>query len=123
MSTLGYFNFVSCFRYEGVVVRSLLAAIDHNHHLHRNKARNSKGDLIYSWRWGKRAKRWKVVIVKEKKNYSYLPIMCANVLKAVSQGISQPITYVNDPRIIAPTIATFPAPLTAELVREHISRF
>lgn len=100
-----------------------MAAIDHNHHLCRKQATNAKGELVYSRRWSKRAKRWKVVIVKEKKNYSYLPLMCADVLKGLCLGISQPITYEHDPKNVAPTIAVFPAPPTATLVQEHLSRF
>ena len=101
-------------------MRSLLAAIDHNHHLHRSQAKNYNGEPVYSRRWSKRAKRWKVVIVKEKKTYSYLPILCAKVLKAANQGISQPMVYADNPKNIAPTIAI---PTTPELVQEHVSRF
>ena len=114
------------FSYEGLFARSLFAAIDHNHHLHRKQARNKRGELVYSRRWSKRAKRWKVVIVKEQKNYSYLPLMCAEVLKEVSKQPMkkvQPLTYEHDPKKIAPTIASLPAPPTSELVKEHLSRF
>ncbi|CAB4019259.1 Hypothetical predicted protein [Paramuricea clavata] len=45
--------FYTRFRYEGLKARSILAAIDHNHHLHRKQARNSKGELVYSRRWSK----------------------------------------------------------------------
>ncbi|CAB3982210.1 Hypothetical predicted protein [Paramuricea clavata] len=62
------------FSYQGTVARSLLAAIDHNHHLNREKARNAKGEIVFSPRWSKRAKRWKLVIVKEAKDYAYMPI-------------------------------------------------
>ena len=109
-----------------MLARSLLAAIDHNHHLHRKQAQNSKGELVYSRRWSKRAKRWKVVIVKEKKNYSYLPVMCAHVLKEVGKGFmkkTKPLTLKENPKKVAPTIASVPAPPTAELAKEHISRF
>ena len=99
-----------------------LAAIDHNHHLHRNQARDSNGQLVFSRRWSKHAKRWKVVIVKEKKNYSYLPITCASVLKNASKEYMKNvklITSEQNPKKIAPTIAALPAPKTSELVKEH----
>ena len=118
-STIQIFN---C-RYEGVVLRSILAVIDHNHHLNRRQAKNQQGNLVYSRRWSKRAKRWKVVLVKEKKNYSYFPLLCANVLKALGSGSSQPMIYENDPKNIAPTIAALPPPPTSQLVEEHLSRF
>jgi hypothetical protein len=107
-------------------VRSILAAIDHNHHLHCKQARNSKGELVYSRRWSKRAKRWKVVIVKEKKNFSYLPVMAACVLKEASKTWKKhvkPVQLAQDPKKVAGTIASLPPPPTSELVKEHISRY
>ena len=83
-----------------MLARSHLAAIDHNHHLHRSQARDAKGQLVFSRRWRKRAKRWKVVIVKEKKNYRYLPIMCAGVLKNASKEFMKnvkPVTSEQNP--------------------------
>lgn len=109
-----------------MLARSHLAAIDHNHHLHRSQARDAKGQLVFSRRWSKRAKRWKVVIVKEKKNYSYLPIMCAGVLKNASKEFMKnvkPVTSEQNPKKIAPTIAAIHVPKTSELVKEHTSRF
>ena len=108
------------FRYQGLVLRSLLAAVDHNHHLHRKQAQNAKGEKVFSRRWSKRAKRWKIVIVKEKKDYSYFPIMCARVLKALDAG-HELVTYPNHPENVAPTIAALPAPPTSQLVeRIHL---
>ena len=52
--------------------------------------------------------------------------MCAEVLKEVSKQPMkkvQPLTYEHDPKKIAPTIASLPAPPTSELVKEHLSRF
>ncbi|CAB3990362.1 Hypothetical predicted protein [Paramuricea clavata] len=113
-------------KYEGLKAHSILAAIDHNHHLHRKQARNSKGELVYSRRWSKRAKRWKVVIVKEKKNFSYLPFMTARVLKEASKTWNKhvmPVQSAQDPKNVARTIASLPPPPTSELVKEHISRY
>ena len=111
------------YRYEGTFIRSLLAAIDHNHNLHRKQARNAKGKLIFSRRWSKRAKRWKLITVKEKKDYAYLPILCANASKALSMQSGENTTYEHDPVKIAPTIASLPAPPTSLLVEEHKTRF
>ena len=106
-----------------MLARSYLAAIDHNHHLHRKQAQKANGELVFSRRWSKRARRWKLVVVKEKKDYSYLPVLCASVLRAILTTSSQPIQHENDPRAIAPTIAHIPPPPTAQLVREHQTRF
>lgn len=81
---------------------------------------------MWSRRWSKRAKRWKVVIVKEKKNYSYLPILSAHILKEASKEFMKkvkPSTSEQDPKKVAPTIASLPAPLTSDLVKEHTTRF
>ena len=113
-------------RYDGLLARSYLAALDHNHHLHRTQAHNAKGELVWSRHWSKRAKRWKPVIVKEKKTYSYIPVMSAHVLKAASKEDLKkvkPTTHEQDPTKVAPTIASLPAPSTADLVKEHATRF
>ena len=99
-----------------------MAAIDHNHHLHRQQVRNANGELVFSRRWSKRAHRWKIVVVKEKKDYGYIPVLCGLVLKAVITG-SQPMTHRDEPKAIAPTIAALPAPATAQLVQEHLTRY
>lgn len=51
--------------------------------------------------------------------------MCAGVLKDVGKGTMKKaasLTYENDPKKIAPTIAS-PSPSTSELVKEHLTRF
>ena len=48
---------------------------------------------------------------------------CANVLQAAQQKIGTPLEYEHDPQTVAPTIASRPAPTTAQLVQEHLSRF
>lgn len=52
--------------------------------------------------------------------------MCAHVLKEVGKGFmkkTKPLTSKENPKKVAPTIASVPAPPTAELAKEHISRF
>jgi hypothetical protein len=111
------------YRYQGTVAQSLLAAIYHNHHLHREKARNAKGEIVFSLRWSKRAKRWILVSVKEAKDYAYMPKMCAKVLKALATESREKLTYEHDPVKVAPTIAPLPALPTSQLAMEHKSRF
>lgn len=110
------------FRYDATVARSLLAVIDHNHHLHRNQARNRNNEPIYTKRWSKRGQSWKVVVVQEKKNYSYFPYLCALVLKAREDG-SHAIEHIHDPKLVAPNIAKLPGPPTSVLVQQHQTRF
>ena len=108
-----------------MLARSVLAAIDHNYHLYREQVRNAEGELVFSRRWSKRAKRWKVVIAKEKENYSYLLVMCATVLKDAGREFmkKKSVSSKENPKNVAPTIASLPAPPTSELAKEHLSRF
>jgi hypothetical protein len=58
-----------------------------------------------------------VVIVKEKKTYSYLPVMCANLLKEASKEFMKkinPVSSEQNPKKVAPTIASLPAPSTSD---------
>ena len=64
--------------------------------------------------------------MKEKKTYSYLPVLCANLLKEASKEFIKkikPVSSEQNPKKVAPTIACLPAPSTSELVKEHVSRF
>jgi hypothetical protein len=66
------------------------------------------------------------VIAKEKKTCSYLPVMCANLLKEASKEFMKkikPVSSKQNPKKVVPTIASLPAPSTSELVKEHMSRF
>jgi hypothetical protein len=50
-----------------------------------------------------------VVIVKEKKTYSYLPVLCANLLKEASKEFMKkikPVSSEQNPKKVAPTIAS-----------------
>ena len=78
---------------------------------------------MFSRQRSKRAKRWKPIVVKEKKDYTYMPVLCAKVLKALATGSSHPFKHENDPKKIVPTIAELPSVPTSQLVKEHISRF
>ena len=49
--------------------------------------------------------------------------MRARVLQLLDSASSQLVTYVNNPKNVAPTIAVIPAPPTSQLVEEYISRF
>ena len=62
-------------------------------------------------------------MVKEKKNYSYFPLLCANVLNAVKTGNVKEVKFDRHPKSIAPTIAALPASPTSQLIQEHKSRF
>ncbi|XP_070540791.1 uncharacterized protein [Ptychodera flava] len=115
------------YKFENMKARVLLAAIDHNHHLHRKQATTSSGEQRYARKYSKRSNRWTAVPVKEKKTYSYLPVITALILhkrRIDQKGIKQPtVLSQEDPRRIAPYIAPIPPVQTHLIVSEQISRF
>ena len=57
------------YRFECLLARSHLAAIDHNHYLHRSQAcdHDANGQLLFSRRWSKRAKDRKWLLWKRRR--------------------------------------------------------
>ena len=82
---------------------------------------------MYSRRWSKKAGRWIPTIIKESKDFAYIPTMLALILSSrrhdddtVSRATQ---LSSNDPRRKAPTIAKLPPKPTKVLVDEKMSRF
>ena len=117
----------AAFTLAGMLARSLLAIIDHNHHLHRPYSFDKDNNQIVLRVWSKRAKRWKVFLVKAAKNYSYLPLLHALVLRFREQNQakvhSKRTKPDNHPTNIQPTIASLPPKSSKELYKEALSRF
>ncbi|XP_046345432.2 uncharacterized protein LOC124126050 [Haliotis rufescens] len=59
------------YQFTGYLARNQLAAIDHNHHLHRPEQTNSEGETMYMGIYSKRTQRWRPRTAKVLKNYSY----------------------------------------------------
>ena len=49
------------------IARTPQAAIDHNHHIHRNILKSADGEEQYDRRWSRRTKEWNMVARKEKR--------------------------------------------------------
>ncbi len=115
------------FTFGGMKARSKLAAIDHNHHLHRPYATDENGQQCITRRWSKRAKRWKVVLIKDTKEYSYILILQSLVLQSRSEEKGRVhlrrVIPDSDPRWILPTIASVPAKSSKELHQEALTHF
>jgi hypothetical protein len=58
---------------------------------------------MFSQRWSKRANMWKAIVVKGKKDYTYLPVLCTKLLKAMATASSRPLMCEHDPKKIACT--------------------
>ncbi|XP_072170258.1 uncharacterized protein [Diadema setosum] len=117
----------SYFHPVGYTTRVLLAVLDVNHHADRKQAKTEDGRLRWGKRWNKRTKQFTVFPIKEPKTYLYIPQLMLEVfrMRAKTLGhLSQHVSLAeDDPRRIHPTIAMQPSLPTAELVKEHQSRF
>ena len=116
----------SFYRHDGHILRSKLAAIDHNHHIGRAQKKTKNGRLRYTRKFSKRTKKFNLVIIKEEKNYSYRKYLLAAILarriEDVSTLTSPPVS--RRPSMELPSnIAPFPAPATADVLRSYASRF
>ncbi|XP_062379412.1 uncharacterized protein LOC134067939 [Sardina pilchardus] len=105
--------------------RTLLAAIDYNLHNRRLPARNRDGQKIYRRAYNKKSKIWSAYVMKEKKQYTYIPdIQRAILARRLASGTGLPRTVTlrpADPRRLG-LLAPEQPPPTAELVSKHVSR-
>ncbi|XP_078352898.1 uncharacterized protein LOC144637699 [Oculina patagonica] len=112
------------FSYQGMVARTQLAALDNNANTGRIQAQVQSGERAgearYKLCFPKANKRWVVKPITEKKSYHYLSDLLSQVIKRCEEGnaAAQPVP-VHLPR----NIASKPAPLKADLIQQHRSRF
>ena len=113
--------FCSIFRYPAFKARSELAIIDHNQHSRLKQATNEFGEPLFSRCWSKKAGRWVPIIVKERKNYDYIPYLMTTILDSRRRDNGSEARSVlirkDDPRFKAKTIAKLPPKPTKELVK------
>ena len=107
-----------------MVARTQLAALDNNANTGRNQAQvqagEHAGEARYKMCFPKAHKRWVVKPISEKKSYNYLSNMISEVIKRCEEGnaVAQPL-----PVQLPKNIASEPAPLKADLIQQHWSRF
>ena len=112
------------FSYQGMVARTQLAALDNNANTGRNQAQvqvgEHAGEARYKMCFPKAHKRWVVKPISEKKSYHHLSGMISEVIKRCEEGnaVAQPL-----PVQLPKNIASEPAPLKADLIQQHRSRF
>lgn len=84
--------------------------------------------VIYSWHrcFNKNSGRWRAVLVKEKKEYVYIPNLLAEMFKSRIEdtgSITRRVTLMEtDPRRISSTIAPVSPKPTSEIVAAHVTR-
>ena len=112
------------FSYQGMVARTHVAALHNNANTGRNQARVQEGEHAgqarYKMCFPKAHERWVVKPITEKKSYNYLSNLISEVIKRCEEGnaIAQPL-----PVQLPKNIASEPAPLKADLIQQHRSRF
>jgi hypothetical protein len=125
--TWNFFGLFNLYRNDAFAARTLLAAIDHNCHLHRKALITKDGKLKYNKVFSKRSNNWRVSVVKEEKAYDYWPTITSKVLqrrKDDKGSILRSVPILEDhPKNIASSIALKPIPKTSDLVEKAISRF
>ena len=113
------------FSYKGMLARTQLAALDHNHNTGRRQATTSSGEVRYKVVFPKPTKIWVAKPITESKSYGYLQ----GILKAVlnkRQLNPQPLRKhkARQPPVILPAnIATCERPLKETVVSARKTRF
>ena len=107
-----------------MVARTQLAALANNANTGRGQAQvqsvEQAGETRYKLCFPKASKRWIVKPITEKKSYQYLSGLLSEVIKRCEEGnaAAQPV-----PARLLRNIASEPAPLKADLIQQHRSRF
>ena len=104
-----------------------MAAIDWNYHLNQPAATTKAGDLVVSRRYNQRTKEWNSKVVKVKKQYEFIVMLMARILRLRNADVNKVTRNVSlndsDPALLAPTIADKPPPPSKELFLARRSRF
>lgn len=94
--------------------------IDHKYHLDKEDAVSEEGEVV-SRRFQKRTQKWTIRTMKEEKDYVYIAHLMARILRLCSinteEGMLAHVSFdSDDPRRIAPTIATVRPQASTEIV-------
>lgn len=108
-------------RYPYFIMRVMLAAIDHNMHLSRERKLSKDGNERGHRKYSKRSKKFHAEILKVEKSYSYFPCVIAKMLKERCEllgSFTQPTDdNIFNPKQIAATIGMKEPPSTRELLK------
>ena len=120
-----FFFFVCSYR--SYKARKQLAAIDWNFNVNNAAATTKAGDVVVSRKYNQRTKEWNSKVVKVKKQYEYIPVLMAKVLKLRKEDANKVTRNVplneSDPALLAPTIADKPPLPSRELFLASKTRF
>ena len=109
------------FSYEGMVARTTLAVMDHNHNTGRSQAITQDGEERFKYEWSKISKCWVAKPIAVGKDYSYLQDLMARVVE-VRQNKEQ-LAPIPRPAKTQGNIAPEARPDKQVLLERHQSRF
>ncbi|XP_028425707.1 uncharacterized protein LOC114549554 isoform X1 [Perca flavescens] len=105
--------------------RTLLAALDYNHHKNRPPLSNKEGQMIFRRQYQKKSGRWTVYSLKVVKDYSYIPDLQAAILRKrlhSERGLPRRrILRPDDPRTLG-LLPNVPPPSIDTIIESHVSR-
>ena len=108
------------FHYEGMLARTMLAALDHNNNTGRGQATTSSGEQRFRYEWSKISKCWVAKPISVGKDYSYLHDMIARVMLVRENNIALPL--IVRPTAAEGNIAPEPRPDKAVILDRHQTR-
>ena len=93
----------------------------------RDNLKDSNDEVRYTRKYNQRTKEWNVKVVKEEKDFGYIPLMMAKIFRLRLNDVKQMDRHVSlsedDPSRIAPTIAHKQPEPTKTIIETHQSRF
>jgi len=112
------------FHYTGMQSRLQLAALDHNHNVGRDLAKDKFGQPVLKQVFTKARKSWILRNVYTKKEYTYLDeILCKIVMRRRDKNITMAQAGSQLKCPVASNIATVPKPDKADAIANRKSRF
>ena len=109
------------FSFQGMVVRSQLAALDFNQGFNLNQAQTTKGERKYNVCFSKITKSWSAKPIKEEKDKKYLHDMIERTVEVISKQIC--LTQPDAPDDLPANIAMVQKPEKTDVVKNQLSRF
>ncbi|XP_052767015.1 uncharacterized protein LOC128207876 [Mya arenaria] len=107
---------------EGMIARTQLAALDHNHNVNRAQATvktgSRKGEKRFRTEFSKLSKSWIAKKMYEKKSYEYLEILMEKTLETEKLNCTRP-----NRRSLPPNISRNEKPRKEIIVQGRVSRF
>lgn len=111
------------FKYEQMVARTQLSAIDHNFNIWRNQKTDDEGQPKFYRAFSKVTGRWTAKRLYEEKDYGFRLDLMDMVLEQKELKSNLTTMHQTKKKTLPQNIAKIPAPPTSELVEAHISRF